>query len=176
MTILFIHILVHQLGACDRQENHNSSLVPFQCSELPMNKRQMLAHVHADVHVSNPTLFRDDCFLVGFMWGADDDWSSRGQVLFTFHKQQVLLSLAPAIIQPPFSQARYLGDTSIHIFHPICSLVWECFSGVLPTQWGDFEIANIITQPGSNLVGCGADETLAETLIVWFIMYEEEHS
>lgn len=40
------------------------------------------------------------------------------------------------------------------------------FLGVLPTQRGDFEIANIITQPGSNLVGCGADETLAETLIV----------
>lgn len=101
------------------------------------------------------------------MWGADDDSSSRGRDLFTFYKPPASFIEFGARNHSTSFQSSSLSGRYKHTY--ISSNLLPCmgmFLGVLPTQRGDFEIANIITQPGSNLVGCGADETLAETLIV----------
>lgn len=119
----------------NREEKSQWLSGTFEDSELALNKTQRAAHTQWCAQ----TRLETDCFqkMIVFrsaLCEAQTRRLERPWVGFVYLPQAAsfLLSLAPAIIQTPFSQARYQGGTSRCIFHPICSLVRECFRASYP--------------------------------------------
>lgn len=122
-----------------------------------MNRGLMLAH--ADTHVSNLTVFRNDRSALCEVQMTTQ--AAVGGICLPSMSRKFAARNNSTSFQSSLLSGRYKHTYISSNLLPRMGM----FLGVLPTQPGDFEMANIITQPGSNLLGCGADETLAETLI-----------